>query len=349
MDATEAPDLPAEGVEGGKLPGRSDPIRAAWQPDEPNAGCTPARELPEGFDHPRFTGCPTQLQRMSSASFDALKTPRPPQLAPEDDLRFDEPLTARARAEGDPEACCYRRVYEFAVPGRPLRSGAELLLPQLHTRAHGQPDRERLGDDLSQVDWSRSACHEHASSASFMRFSLDLLGLGAPRELVDAACVAARQEIRHAQLALSLARLQNGDDAEFGRVALPPELALESRPRRVMRVAHELLVDAALGEGEAALEAWQRAAVAPLEFQPALQQLARDETEHALLGWRSLAWLVAQQPELSSQLRGWLAEAEDRAADDRRALIREVMQPGLELLLRSQPQRAVSGAQIALG
>ncbi len=348
VDATQAPEPPGQGVEGDKLPGRSDPIRAAWQPDEPNAGCTRARELPQGFDHPRFTGCPTQLQRMSSTSFDALRTPRPPQFAPEDDLRFDEPLTARARAEGDSEACCYRRAYELAVPGRPLRSGADLLLPELRTRALGQPQHERLGGELLQVDWSESARYEHASSASFMRFALDLLALGAPRALVDAACIAARQELQHAQLALSLARLQNGDEADFGGAALSPQLVQESPGARVLRVARELLIDAALGEGQAALEAFEQAAVAPPEIQPALQQLARDETEHALLGWRSLAWLVAQQPELRPQLRCWLAEAEERAVGDRRALIREVMQPGLELLLRGQQRPAVSGAQVAL-
>src|SRR5690606_17536837 len=102
VDATEADDPPADKAGASKLPSRSDPIRTAWQPDEPNAGCTPTRELPQGFDHPRFTGCPAQLQRTSSSAFDALKTPRPPQFAPEDDLRFDEVLTARARAEGDP-------------------------------------------------------------------------------------------------------------------------------------------------------------------------------------------------------------------------------------------------------
>ena len=46
---------------------------------------------------------------------------------------------------------------------------------------------------------------EHASIASFNRFSLQLLAVGAPPELVEASQRAALDEIEHARIAFALA------------------------------------------------------------------------------------------------------------------------------------------------
>lgn len=311
------------GSSDGHLPKRAHGYSPEWQPTEAGAGCTPTRKVPQGFSNPRYDGCPQRINRMSASVYDALKSPRPPQLGAEDDLRFDETLTARARAEGDLEACCYRRDYPIMYEGRPLRWRGELLLPELTCLVEGAAP-------ASQIDWLASARHEHASSASFMRLALDLLALGAPRSLQDAAQIAARQELCHAALALRLAA-KAGRRAELGAMRIPVQLALEPRSARVARVARELLLDAALGEGLAALEAAVRALEVPLEFREEMQGLAEQELEHALFGWRTLRWLLSTQPRdaLAPLLWSWLDGAEVDGDDATRAMIREVMRPAL--------------------
>ncbi|MEZ4373867.1 MAG: hypothetical protein R3B07_23805 [Polyangiaceae bacterium] len=307
----------------GHLPKRAHGYSPEWQPTEAGAGCTPTRKVPQGFSNPRYDGCPQRINRMSASVYDALKSPRPPQLGAEDDLRFDETLTARARAEGDLEACCYRRDYPIMYEGRPLRWRGELLLPELTCLVEGTAP-------ASQIDWLASARHEHASSASFMRLALDLLALGAPRSLQDAAQIAARQELCHASLALRLAG-KAGRRAQLGAMRIPVQLALEPRSARVVRVARELLLDAALGEGLAALEAAVRAREVPLEFREEMIELAEQELEHALFGWRTLRWLLGTQPRgaLAPLLWSWLDGAEVDGDYTTRAMIREVMRPAL--------------------
>ncbi|MEO7331323.1 MAG: hypothetical protein ABI193_22295, partial [Minicystis sp.] len=58
--------------------------------------------------------------------------------------------------------------------------------------------------------WLRDAQMEHASIASFARFTLELLGLGAPADLVAEAQLASLDEIAHARLCFGLA-------SRFGR------------------------------------------------------------------------------------------------------------------------------------
>ncbi|MEZ4229196.1 MAG: hypothetical protein R3B89_08535 [Polyangiaceae bacterium] len=310
----------------GRLPKRAHGYTPQWQPSEAGAGCTPVRKVPTGFSNPRYEGCPQHLNRVSASVYDALKTPRPPQLGPEDDLRFDETLTARARAEGDLEACCYRRDYPMVYEGRPLRWQGELLLPELRLRESSSVVAEKH----EEVDWCASARHEHASSASFVRLVLDLAALAAPRELVLQAQHAAREELSHAALALRLAA-RGGNQAELGRLALPADLAADAEDR-ITRLARELLLDAALGEGLAALAAAERARRLGGVFQVEMLRLAEEETRHAVFGWRVLSWLLERRPSLLPLLWGWLEEAERAADAEARALVVDVMRPALACL-----------------
>lgn len=308
-----------------RLPKRTHGYTPEWQPTEAGAGCTPARKLPSGFSNPRYDGCPQRLNRMSASVYDALKTPRPPQLGAEDDLRFDETLTARARAEGDLEACCYRRDYPMVYEGRPLRWQGQTLLPELRGEAVPRAVAESLAEG---VDWSASARHEHASSASFARLALDLVALGAPRALVREAWVAAHEELDHASLSLRLAAA-SGADASLGAMTIPAGLNAEPQDARVERLARELLLDAALGEGLAALEAAERARYLEGCFRAEMLVLAEQEVGHALFGWRVLRWLVGSRSDLLARLGAWLEAAASAADANGRAMIEEVMWPAL--------------------
>lgn len=59
---------------------------------------------------------------------------------------------------------------------------------------------------------------EHASVAAFARFTLQLLAMGAPAELVQASVGAAADELDHARLRFGIA------DRFDGRLGAPPSV-----------------------------------------------------------------------------------------------------------------------------
>ncbi len=61
-------------------------------------------------------------------------------------------------------------------------------------------EREALG-----AAWLRNALMEHASIAAFARFTLELLAVGAPADLIRDSNAAASDETRHAELCFALA------------------------------------------------------------------------------------------------------------------------------------------------
>src|SRR5690606_33504532 len=69
--------------------------------------------------------------------------------------------------------------------------------------------------------WLAEAAVEHASVASFSRFALSLLALGAPPSLVASAHAAALDEIRHAQDCFALASRYRGEPVGPGPLPIP--------------------------------------------------------------------------------------------------------------------------------
>jgi hypothetical protein len=70
------------------------------------------------------------------------------------------------------------------------------------------------------AEWERIGLLEHASIAAFARFALQLLALGAPRDLVEDAQRAMADETRHAELAFALASAYGGAARGPGRFAI---------------------------------------------------------------------------------------------------------------------------------
>jgi hypothetical protein len=137
--------------------------------------------------------------------------------------------------------------------------------------------------------WLEVAALEHASVASFARFTLELLALGAPPGLVGDAQRAALDEVEHARLAYGLASSYLG--RPVGPAALDIRgLEVSRDARNVMRA---LVVEGCIGETVGAAEAL---ALAQTVADPALRRVharvAADEQRHAELAWRALAWLL---------------------------------------------------------
>lgn len=155
--------------------------------------------------------------------------------------------------------------------------------------------------------WSEIAALEHASVASFSRFALSLLALGAPAHLVARATEGALDEIRHARRAYALA------GALLGRPVGPGPLPEASSPLAVEREAfvRALAFEGCVGETLGALEAARGAelAVGP-ELRAGLEEVAADEARHAALAWETLRWIVASEPSLAATAAETFAEAE---------------------------------------
>jgi hypothetical protein len=274
--------------------------------------------------------------------------------------------------ERDGEQCCYQAC-EGVCCGRALVIGEHVLVAAPEQRTDwlvaddaliGAVDAARpsltLAERARLVElWQADALMEHASIASFARFGLQLLALGAPARLVRDAQRAGLDEIRHAEQAFSIAsRLA-------GRVIGPgtlPELdaPLETELCAVVRAA---LVEGCIGETLAAVVALEQAQHASDgAIRAVLLEVSEDETRHAELAFRFVAWALARSGrELREALR---REVEQRlrqlpepsssdltktvlhhygrlTADEQRALYRQVhdcvLRPTLAALLDGLP------------
>jgi hypothetical protein len=152
--------------------------------------------------------------------------------------------------------------------------------------------------------WAAVARMEHASVASFARFTLELLALGAPPELVAAAQAAGQDEVEHARLAFGLASAFAG--APVGPGPLNLRGATPALDLKAALIA--LIEEACVGETVGVVEARAAAVGAVPGVREVLEQIAEDEARHAALAWRCLRWMLQQRPDLA----GVAAEALDR-------------------------------------
>ncbi len=141
------------------------------------------------------------------------------------------------------------------------------------------------------AEWLEDARMEHASIASFARFTLDLLAYGAPASLVEAAQRAGLDECEHARLCFGLAaRFGSGDrgpaQLPAAGVAIAPSLW-----HAATAAFHEGCVNETFAAMQAA-EACERAT--DPEAKRALERIAVDEAAHAELAWRFVAWSAAR-------------------------------------------------------
>lgn len=137
--------------------------------------------------------------------------------------------------------------------------------------------------------WAKIAALEHASIASFARFGMQLMALGAPPELLRASKQAALDEVAHARLAYGLASVYGSAPIGPGQLNLRGVVNTASWREVVGGLIEEACVGETLGVAEA-IAAAEEARVPALRA--VLERIAADEQRHAELAWRSLAWLL---------------------------------------------------------
>jgi hypothetical protein len=241
-----------------------------------------------------------------------------------------------------------------AIPGRDwLAPGCEA------TDSAVLSDVERA--ELRQA-WLADALLEHASIASFARFTLELLSLGAPAHLVEASQRAGLDEVRHARACFALA--SRFAEQPLGPSALPMQgVELAATPAALAVAA---LREGCIGETlAAALARAQLEVVGDEACRTALEMIAHDEAQHSLLAWRTVkhalelggaevaralraalaegAPLPDERPSRSSRLEVWnhygrLTSLQEQGVIEE--TWREVIAPALELLLEPFSVRA---------
>ncbi|MFO0566379.1 MAG: ferritin-like domain-containing protein [Polyangiaceae bacterium] len=214
--------------------------------------------------------------------------------------------------------------------GRPfLVNGVARLAPVATRSDFASLDRPSL-DDLDDSEraalaehWTRVGLMEHASVAAFARFTLQLLGLGAPAELVRDASAAQADETRHAELAFAFASAYAG--LRLGPGALDLSGALAPLERR--RLLSDVVREGCIGETLAAVEAdfLSEHVLCPV-VRAALGQIALEETRHAGLAWQFVNWLLDTEPEL----RAFAVSELGHGIDELRLAVLPDAQPGSE-------------------
>jgi hypothetical protein len=201
------------------------------------------------------------------------------------------------------DACCYWIEYTDQAycqpPGRPFVVDGEGRLADLVTGHAWSVTVTPRTDDLTPTErsalasmWSEHARFEHASVASFARFVMQLLAVGAPAELVAEATSAIDDELRHATAMFGLA------SAYAGRPLGPGPLDVS----RGLEACGDLeaIVIAAVDEGciaetVSALEVLHAARHArDPAVRSVLHAIADEELRHAELAWRFVSWALGR-------------------------------------------------------
>jgi hypothetical protein len=184
-----------------------------------------------------------------------------------------------------------------------IRSDGWLELSDLHVEIPADP---ALARRLAE-HWTEIGLMEHASVAAFARFTLQLLSLGAPAELVRESTGAQADEMRHATIAFELAATYGETPVGPGRLDLSGTLEAQS----LEDILRTTIQEGCIGETRAALEAAEAARSATVPgVRAVLEGIAVDEGRHAALAWRVVRWLLSEHPEL-----GPIAREEFRRAD----------------------------------
>lgn len=219
--------------------------------------------------------------------------------------------------------------------GRQLRRFGQPMLPAI-----GEKGAAWTEDDASEpaivpfdlapalaAQWRENGKTEHASVAAFARLSSDLMALGAPPELLEAANQDALDEIRHTRMCFGLARELDGKNE--GPLAFPAARSARTLPSNrtlaLAILAVDSLVDGALHEGVSAAilaELARRCRIPRIEEM--LRAIARDEGRHAAHGWDVAMWCADEGGEpvlraLEGALEGLPREMRSplpRAAED---------------------------------
>lgn len=193
------------------------------------------------------------------------------------------------------------------------------------------PNVAGLTDELRSelaAAWELIARMEHASIAAFARFSLQLLELGAPPDLIERTNQALVDETKHARAAFALAGAYRG--RRVGPGALSAAGALDGGAD-VATVIGLVIQEGCVGETVAAVEAGEaeERAMDPA-VRSVLSTVAGDESDHAELAWRTVRWALAT---FGDEVRAVVQAQIELLSREVQALEETTLSPRSEVLL----------------
>ncbi len=280
---------------------------------------------PEDFDGFADEGCPDPDNDGDGIPDLVDQCPDQPELAGDWNL-----------GDGCPGGGYYYRGYYYRnniVIGRPLVDDGINLRADTRiasTWVQVRPDdlAARLTDEQRRFfarRWEGDGRLEHASVASFARASLELMAAGAPPELVAGAHEAALDEVRHARACFGLAARYADAPRSPGpmQVAGPRDLTLAE-------LAVRTFLEGCVEESVATLCALrQHAACVFPAVRDVLSEIVEDESRHAALAWRTVAWALREGGDdvaqaLRNAAANELAEVRERAEQPGRTPVIDV-------------------------
>jgi hypothetical protein len=226
----------------------------------------------------------------------------PDQWATDPGIAFNESVIGPStKLQSTATSCCYTFRMSSAQTGRPFLVESEMRTAPIQ---RGAGDRWEESSamaprtaDLTAGEraelagaWMRDGLFEHASIASFGRFALELLAVGAPSELIEQAHRAALDEVRHARLCLGLASAYADETVAPARFPFDGRVEVDAS---LAGVAARAAREGCIGETLAAFQAAEQLAHAEdPAVRAALAIIADDEARHAELAWRTVAWAL---------------------------------------------------------
>lgn len=137
--------------------------------------------------------------------------------------------------------------------------------------------------------WAKRGQTAYASIASLARFSLELLALGAPHDLVTGAQTAMGDKLEHARLCFGLATTLGGRPVGPGPLSVQGTLEGGS----LAEVVKFAVTEGCVGETLAALEGAEALTLASdRAVCEVLTKVCDDERRHAELAWRFVRWAL---------------------------------------------------------
>jgi len=194
-------------------------------------------------------------------------------------------------ADAGPDHISVRRPF---LVGSSLRVAAAVERDDWELAADIEPaDLDAVTARALAAAWRQDGCEEHASIAAFARFTMHLLALGAPPDMVMESQRASLDEVAHARACFLLARRYGG------RAVGPGELSLDGvgAPMTLVEMAALTAEEGCVGETLGVLLAREQLA---RTRDPVVRRLLlganvlADEERHAELAWRFVSWAIAR-------------------------------------------------------
>jgi hypothetical protein len=191
---------------------------------------------------------------------------------------------------------CYLSIRRPFLVGSSLRRADAAPRSDWQLESAATASRADLDPETAEAlarDWLHDACEEYASIAAFARFTMHLVSVGAPPEMIAESQRAALDEIEHARACFVLAQRYGG------RAMGPGALSLEGAmpPVTLAEIAALTAEEGCVGETLGVLLAERQLATASDPFVRSLlvkAHIVDDEARHAELAWRFVAWAVAR-------------------------------------------------------